>query len=90
MSETTAAVAETSAAALGSKATVTGGAASFAGFFMGIDWMGWVGIGVAVLGLLINVYFSWQRNQREKEIHELTKRKLNNECKTEVVNETNR
>ena len=80
MSETTAAVAETSAAALGSKATVTGGAASAAGFFMGIDWMGWVGIGVAVLGLLINVYFSWQRNQREKEIHELTKRKLNGEC----------
>ncbi len=80
MSETTAAVAETSAAALGSKATVTGGAASFAGFFMGIDWMGWVGIGVAVLGLLINVYFSWQRNQREKEIHELTKRKLNGAC----------
>lgn len=80
MSETTAAVAETSAAALGSKATVTGGAASFAGFFMGIDWMGWIGIGVAVLGLLINVYFSWQRNQREKAEHELKMAKLRGQC----------
>lgn len=80
MSETTAAVAETSAAALGSKATVTGGAASAAGFFMGIDWMGWVGIGVAVLGLLINVYFSWQRNQREKAEHCLRMKQLLGEC----------
>jgi hypothetical protein len=80
MSETTAAVAETSAAALGSKATVTGGAASAAGFFMGIDWMGWVGIGVAVLGLLINVYFSWQRNQREKAEHSLRMKQLLGEC----------
>lgn len=80
MSETTATVAETSAAALGSKATVTGGAASAAGFFMGIDWMGWVGIGVAVLGLLINVYFSWQRNQREKAEHNLRMKQLLGEC----------
>jgi len=80
MSETTSAVAETSAAALGSKATVTGGAASAAGFFMGIDWMGWVGIGVAVLGLLINVYFSWQRNQREKAEHNLRMKQLLGEC----------
>jgi formate-dependent nitrite reductase membrane component NrfD len=80
MSDTTAAVAETSAAALGSKATVTGGAASAAGFFMGIDWMGWVGIGVAILGLLINVYFSWQRNQREKAEHSLRMKQLMGEC----------
>lgn len=83
MSETTTAVAETSAAAIGSKATMTGGAASATGFFMGIDWLGWIGIGIAILGLLVNLYFSWQRNQREKEIYELTKRKLNGECNVE-------
>ncbi|WP_347461008.1 holin [Acinetobacter sp. ANC 7454] len=83
MSETTTAVAETSAAAIGSKATLTGGATSAAGFFMGIDWMGWIGIGVAVLGLVINLYFSWQRNLREKEIHELKKRKYMGGCDVE-------
>lgn len=73
-------VAEASVAAIGSKATLTGGATSFAGFFMGIDWMGWAGIGGMVLGLIINGYFSWQRNRREKEIHELTLKKLNGDC----------
>ncbi|MCL6246533.1 holin [Acinetobacter sp. ANC 4945] len=90
MSETTAAVAETSVAALGSKVTLGGSATSAAAFFMGINWVGWLSLGIAILGLIINAYFSWQRNQREKEIHELTKRKLNNECRTEVMNETNR
>lgn len=80
MSETATHVAEASAATIGSKATLTGGTASAAGFFMGIDWMGWLGIGIAVLGLVINCYFSWQRNQREKEIHKLTLKKLNGDC----------
>ena len=91
MSETTAAVAEASVATLGSKATVTGGAASAAGFFMGIDWIGWVGICVAVLGLILQAIFSYRRDKREKlalqkeeqradEIHQLTVRKLNEEC----------
>ena len=91
MSETTATVVEASAATLGSKATVTGGAASAAGFFMGIDWIGWMGISIAVLGLILQSVFSYRRDKREKvalqkkeqretEIHQLTVRKLNGEC----------
>ena len=94
MSETTAVVAEASAATLSSKAavgSVGGGAASAAGFFMGIDWIGWVGISIAVLGLILQSVFSYRRDKREKvalqkeeqradEIHQLTVRKLNGEC----------
>lgn len=83
MSDTTAAVAEASAATIGSKATVTGGAASAAGFYIGVDWIGWLGICIAVIGLAVNVWFSWQRNIREKEIHALTKKKLIGECDAE-------
>lgn len=80
MSETTAAVAETSAAALGSKATLGGSATSAAAFFMGINWIGWLSLSIAILGLLINLYFSLQRNAREKEIHRLQVKKLRGQC----------
>ncbi|WP_180110515.1 holin [Acinetobacter sp. YH12098] len=80
MSETTTVVAEASAAAIGSKASGIGGAASFAAFFMGINWIGWLSLGIAILGLLINLYFSWQRNHREKEIHRLQVKRLRGQC----------
>ena len=80
MSETTHLVAETSAAAIGSKASGIGGAASFAAFFMGVNWIGWLSLGIAILGLLINFYFSWQRNHREKVEHNLRVKKLQDQC----------
>ena len=94
MSETTVVVAEASAATLSSKAavgSVGGGAVGAAGFFTGIDWIGWVGISIAVLGLILQAIFSYRRDKREKdalqkkeqretEIHQLTIRKLNREC----------
>lgn len=79
MTETSAA-AEASVAAFGSKATLTGGATSAAGFFMGVNWIGWIGVGVAVLGLLINLYFSVQRNKREQREHEARMKELEGRC----------
>lgn len=79
MSETSAA-AEASVAAIGSKATLTGGATSAAGFFMGVNWIGWIGVGVAVLGLLINFYFSYQRDRRERREHLARMKKIEGEC----------
>lgn len=80
MSEKTNLAVEASAAALGSKATLGGGATSAAAFFMGINWVGWLSLGIAILGLLINLYFSWQRNQREEAEHDLRMKQLQGEC----------
>lgn len=76
----TSAAAEASVAAIGSKATLTGGATSAAGFFMGINWIGWIGVGVAVLGLLINFYFSYQRDRREQQEHEARMKHYDGDC----------
>lgn len=91
MSETTATVAEATAATIGSKVTVGGGATGAAGFFMGFDWIGWIGICIAVIGLLMQAFFGYRRDKRERlalqnkekratEIHLLTLKKLNEEC----------
>jgi formate-dependent nitrite reductase membrane component NrfD len=80
MSERVSLVAETSAAAIGSKASFGGGAASFVAFFAGINWIGWLSLGIAILGLLINWYFSWQRNRREEELHALKRKSYEGEC----------
>lgn len=83
MSERVSLVAETSAAAIGSKASFGGGAASFVAFFAGINWIGWLSLGIAILGLLINWYFSWQRNRREEELHELKRKSYEEKCDVE-------
>lgn len=83
MSEATVAITESSAAAIGSKVSFGGGATSFASFIAGINWLGWIGVGIAIAGLLVNAYFSWQRDKREKAEHTLRMKQLNNECNIE-------
>ena len=79
MSERVSLVAETSAA-IASKATVGGGATGFIAFIAGINWIAWVSLAIALGGLLINWYFSWQRNRREEELHELKRKSYEGEC----------
>ncbi len=83
MSETTVATAEASAAAVGAKFTAGGGFGGAAGFWLGFNWLGWIGVGIAIAGLLVNAYFSFQRDKREKAEHALRMRQLNNECNIE-------
>ncbi len=83
MSEKTQLAVEASAAAFGSKATLGGGATSAAAFFMAVNWIGWLSLGIAILGLLTNFYFSWQRNYREKVEHKLRVKKLQDQCNAE-------
>lgn len=79
MSETHAAL-EASAVAVTQKITVASGSASFVAFAAKIDVIGWFGLTIAALGLITQVYFAIARNNREKEIHELTKKNLEGEC----------
>ena len=71
MSEHTQAAIETTIAATGQKMAVAGGGASFLGWVTSSDWLAFVGILVAVLGFVINIYFSYQRNKREQKEHDL-------------------
>lgn len=83
MSEKVHWVAEASAATLSSKsgaAAVGGGVSSFAAFIAGINWIGWLSLAIAVLGLLINLYFSWQRDRRENAKHQLEMKQLEGKC----------
>ena len=79
MSDKVSLIAETASVGA-SRATIGGGFAGAAAFFMQFNWIGWLSLGIAILGLMINWYFSWQRNRREQEIHELTKKKLLEQC----------
>lgn len=71
MSEHTQAAIETTIVATSQKATVVGGGASFLGWLAAIDWLAFVGIFIALVGLAINFYFSHQRNKREQKEHDL-------------------
>lgn len=71
MSEHTQAAIEATIVATSQKITVAGGGASFLGWVASIDWLAFVGIFIALVGLAINFYFSWQRNKREQKEHDL-------------------
>ena len=71
MSEHTQAAVEATIVATSQKMTVAGGGASFLGWVASIDWLAFVGIFIALVGLVINIYFSYQRNKREQKEHDL-------------------
>ena len=70
MSETQT-VLEASAVAITQKVTYSAGTTSFIVFLAKVDVIAWGGLSVAVIGLLIQFYFSIQRNRREQVEHEM-------------------
>ncbi len=49
------------------KGMLAGGAVGLYGWLSQVNWIGISGVGIAVLGLLINVYFQARRDRREAE-----------------------
>jgi hypothetical protein len=87
MSETTAVVAETSAAVVGKVATVSGAGVSVISWATTWDWGFLIGVGIGLAGLIIslmnflsNRQFQKRKDKREQELHELEMQKLNGEC----------
>ncbi|KXZ72120.1 holin [Acinetobacter venetianus] len=64
---------EASAVAISQKVTPLTGIGSFVGFAAKIDVIAWGGLIIAVIGLVIQFYFAFQRNRREKIEHEMRK-----------------
>lgn len=47
-----------------------GGIAGFVGWLASLNWLGLIGAAVAIVGGAVNIYVNWQRNKREKALHE--------------------
>lgn len=65
MSEKTGLALDVAVASLANKTTVGGAAAGAVGWLVDINWIGLVGLGIAALGFLVNVYFSYRKDKRE-------------------------
>ncbi|MDM1765709.1 MULTISPECIES: hypothetical protein [unclassified Acinetobacter] len=78
MSETTTAVAETSAAIAGKVTTVTGTGVTLVSWAAALDWGFLIGVGIGLAGLIIsfmnflsNRQFQKRKDKREQELHEI-------------------
>lgn len=56
---------ETAITATATKTTLAGGGVSVIGLLTSIDWLSFIGVMVAILGLLINIYFQIRKDRRE-------------------------
>ena len=85
MSETTTAVAETSAAIATSKAaTYAGSGAAGVSAWMGsIDLGFWVSIGIAIAGFVMNWYFAKKKDKRDEIAHKAYLESLEGKCDVE-------
>lgn len=67
MQEKTEIAAEVIGASAAQKATMAGASAGVFGWVTQINWIGASGVIIAVVGLLVNVYFQHRRDRREAE-----------------------
>lgn len=58
-------VVEILGSSVANKTTFAGGLTGLFGWLAQINWVGLIGVGVAILGLLFNVYFQIRRDRRE-------------------------
>lgn len=65
MSDRTGIAIDVVGASVASKVTQGGAVAGLVGWLASINWVGLIGLLVAVLGLLANVYFQMRRDRRE-------------------------
>ena len=89
MSETTAAVAETSAAIAGKVTTVTGTGVTLVSWAAALDWGFLIGVGIGLAGLIIsfmnflsNRQFQKRKDKREQELHEIEMRESKRKQRT--------
>lgn len=57
--------AEVIGASIGNKAMLAGAGTSVVGGLTSVNWLGMTGAAVAILGLLVNLYFQHRRDKRE-------------------------
>jgi len=58
-------IVEVVGASVANKGMLVGGAAGMVGWLSQVNWIGIAGVAVAVLGLLINLFFQVRKDRRE-------------------------
>lgn len=73
-------IVEAVGASVASKGMLTGGAVGLVGFFSQVNWIGVSGVVIAVLGLLINLYFQVRKDRREHDESAARIQALRDQC----------
>ena len=73
-------IGEVVGASVASKGMLTGGAVGLVGFFSQVNWIGVSGVAIAVLGLLINLYFQVRKDRREHDESAARIQALRDQC----------
>lgn len=74
-------IVEVVGASVASKGMLTGGAVGLVGFFSQVNWIGVSGVVIAVLGLMINLYFQVRKDRREHAESQARLQALKDQCK---------
>lgn len=74
-------IVEVVGASVASKGMLMGGAAGLVGFFSQVNWIGVSGVAIAVLGLLINLYFQVRKDRREHAESQARLQAIKDQCK---------
>ncbi|QXH68597.1 holin [Pseudomonas asgharzadehiana] len=75
-------IVEVVGASVANKGMLVGGAAGMVGFFSQVNWIGVAGVVVAVLGLLINLYFQVRKDRREHAESQARIQALREQCRS--------
>jgi hypothetical protein len=74
-------IVEVVGASVASKGMLTGGAVGLVGFFSQVNWIGVSGVVIAVLGLMINLYFQVRKDRREHAESQARLQALKDQCR---------
>ncbi|MBP5058489.1 holin [Pseudomonas chlororaphis] len=74
-------IVEVVGASVANKGMLVGGAAGMVGWLSQVNWIGAAGVGVAVLGLLINLFFQIRKDRREHAESQARLQALRDQCK---------
>lgn len=74
-------IVEVVGASVASKGMFAGGAVGLVGFFSQVNWIGVSGVVIAVLGLLINLYFQVRKDRREHAESQARIQALRDQCR---------
>lgn len=74
-------IVEVVGASVASKGMLTGGAVGLVGFFSQVNWIGVSGVVIAVMGLMINLYFQVRKDRREHAESQARLQALKDQCR---------